>query len=866
TARESERTGRMSQGLELGPMGTFTLRVVDPVYDGRKLLGYLELGQEIDAVMSSLKETAQIEIITLIEKKHLKRADWQQGMAMLSHPVDWEFLPNTAIVSNTLGEIPAQLKRIITNISQESVPSDAKVKLGDKDYSYWSMPLKDAADRAVGSLFLIHDTHPELSKTRTEMKIIGMIFLGWAMLLGALFYLILGKVDRKLERAKRRTAEEGKRREALQDQHLEELEKEIEAHEKTSQSLASTNARLEHLLMASPAVIYSREVENKHAPTFMSENIMNVIGYNARNFTTDPAFWAEHIHPEDRKKAISGISHAIEQGSHELEYRILGRDGTYRWILDSQKLLRGANGEPHEIVGFMVDITDRKEVEASTMNAERRISLHFQQTPLGIIEWNRDFEVISWNPAAENIFGYDAREAMGRSARDLIIPEEAQEHIDGIWHDLLQAQGGTRSTNANVTKDGRKIFCDWYNTTLVDPAGRVIGVASQVEDITERKILENAHLRANRALKTLSACNGSLIRAENPDSLRHDICQVLVESANYQLAWIGYAENNPEKSIKVVACAGDSTGYLDEIAISWGNNELGNGPSGAAIRSGCTQIVKNIEQHHEFFPWAEVARKNNFVSTVSIPLMNGDEGFGCISIYSSEPNAFDADEMALLEEMADDLSFGLETLQVHKERDQAHASLSNALLETVRAIALTVEKRDPYTSGHQNRVANLATGIAVKLGLDEDRTEGIRLGATIHDIGKIYVPAEILNRPGKLTEHEFGMIKSHPQVGYDIVSDVKFPWPVKEMILQHHERLDGTGYPNGLKENEIALEAKIIAVADTVEAITSHRPYRPALGIDNGLDEIRKKAGSWYDKSVVDACISLFKEDGFDWK
>jgi putative nucleotidyltransferase with HDIG domain len=401
---------------------------------------------------------------------------------------------------------------------------------------------------------------------------------------------------------------------------------------------------------------------------------------------------------------------------------------------------------------------------------------------------------------------------------------------------------------------------------LVDPAGKVIGVASQVEDITERKLLEAANLRAKRARKTLSACNGALVRAEDPDTLRQDICRVLVESANYQLAWIGYAENNPEKTVCVVAFAGDHAGYLDEITVSWGDSELGYGPGGTAIRTGRVQIVKDIENHPEYGPWAEPARKYNFLSSTSIPLMNGNESFGSINIYSSESNAFDQEEMVLLEEMAEDLSFGLDTLDIRRERDEAHASLAGALLETVRAIALTVEKRDPYTSGHQNRVAVLATAIAVKLGLNKNRTEGIRLGGSIHDIGKIYIPAEILNRPGKLTEHEFGMIKSHPKVGYEIVGDIQFPWPVKEMVLQHHERLDGTGYPNGLKENEIALEAKIIAVADVVEAITSHRPYRPALGIEVGMEEIRNKAGIWFDRDVVDACTSLFEEDGFDWE
>jgi len=173
--------------------------------------------------------------------------------------------------------------------------------------------------------------------------------------------------------------------------------------------------------------------------------------------------------------------------------------------------------------------------------------------------------------------------------------------------------------------------------------------------------------------------------------------------------------------------------------------------------------------------------------------------------------------------------------------------------------------KDPYTAGHQQRVAQLAVAIAREMGFDADRVEGIRLGGIIHDVGKIYVPAEILNRPGKLTAPEFEIIKSHPEVGYEIIKGVQFPWPVAQMVYQHHERLDGSGYPRQLKDAEIALEAKILAVADVVEAISSHRPYRAALGVEAGLEEIRRKRGVWYDADAVDACLKLFADGRFAW-
>ncbi len=182
---------------------------------------------------------------------------------------------------------------------------------------------------------------------------------------------------------------------------------------------------------------------------------------------------------------------------------------------------------------------------------------------------------------------------------------------------------------------------------------------------------------------------------------------------------------------------------------------------------------------------------------------------------------------------------------------------------TIKAFASTVEKKDPYTAGHQRKVAELSREIAKGLGLFSDEVEGIYFAGLVHDIGKIAVPSEILTKPGKLTEIEFELLKTHPQVGYDILKDIEFPWPIAEMVLQHHERLDGSGYPQGLKDGEIILGARIIGVADVVEAMSSHRPYRPALGIDKALSEIRSGRGRLYDSDVVDMCIKLFMECGF---
>jgi PAS domain S-box-containing protein/putative nucleotidyltransferase with HDIG domain len=201
--------------------------------------------------------------------------------------------------------------------------------------------------------------------------------------------------------------------------------------------------------------------------------------------------------------------------------------------------------------------------------------------------------------------------------------------------------------------------------------------------------------------------------------------------------------------------------------------------------------------------------------------------------------------------------------RVEQELKQSIEKLRRLLEEIVNVLASTAEMRDPYTAGHQRRVTVLACAIAEEMGLSEEQIEGIRLAALIHDIGKIYVPAEILSKPGRLTETEFSLIKAHPEVGHDALKSIEFPWPVAQIVLQHHERMDGSGFPQGLSEGEILLEARVLAVADVVEAMSSHRPYRPAHGIEKALEEISERKGVLYDSRVVDACLKLFTEKEF---
>jgi PAS domain S-box-containing protein len=204
-----------------------------------------------------------------------------------------------------------------------------------------------------------------------------------------------------------------------------------------------------------------------------------------------------------------------------------------------------------------------------------------------------------------------------------------------------------------------------------------------------------------------------------------------------------------------------------------------------------------------------------------------------------------------------------ERKQAEEKLKDTLESLRRAVNTTIRVMVSAVETRDPYTAGHQARSADLARAIATEMGLPQDKIDGIRIAGSIHDIGKLSIPAEILSKPGKLSEIEFSLIKEHSRSGYEILKDVESPWPLAQIVYQHHERMDGSGYPRKLKGNDILIEARIMAVADVVESMASHRPYRAALGINAALEEIEKNRGTHYDADVADACLRLFREKGF---
>jgi len=393
-------------------------------------------------------------------------------------------------------------------------------------------------------------------------------------------------------------------------------------------------------------------------------------------------------------------------------------------------------------------------------------------------------------------------------------------------------------------------------------------IAVGVKSIRFEKRLEESNQKLQKLYSLQSVIrdiNQFLLRTTDEKELYQKICDMLIKLEFVRFTWVGLAE---EKSfgIKPVAYAGAEEGFLSKIKVKYDDSKFGNDPAGSAIKTGKPLVISDIKTDPRYIPWREEALKRGFVSDIALPLIHEGKVIGVMNIYSGIKEVFAQEEVEFLSEVANDIAVGIKSIRLENDLQKRNRQLQKSMESVIFIMGKIGESKDPYTAGHQKRVTQLATAIAKKMRLSEEKIEAIRFASLIHDIGKVGIPSEILSKPTKLNENEFALIKDHPSICYNIIKDVHLPWEVADIVWQHHERLDGSGYPRRLKDKEILLEAKILCVADVVEAMSSHRPYRPALGIDKALEEISMNKGKLYDPDVVDACVKLFKEDGFKFK
>lgn len=355
--------------------------------------------------------------------------------------------------------------------------------------------------------------------------------------------------------------------------------------------------------------------------------------------------------------------------------------------------------------------------------------------------------------------------------------------------------------------------------------------------------LERQVFERTRALRTLSAGNQAVVHASDEGELIQQMCHAIVHEGGYLAA---RAELDESEIHHCSASEGSDHGGCQQ----WVN---GMTPAEGPLLTPAANPLQGK-------PICKCGAR----FALELPIRDNGDILGRLLVFADKLESFsEAKNVSLLQEMAGDLGYGVVTLRARAEHLRNRERQERSFAQTIEALAATIEVRDPYTAGHQRRTTAIAEAIGRRMGLDEDRLKGLHIAGTIHDIGKISVPSSLLSKPGKLSDVEFAIIQLHPQTGYEILKGIEFPWPVADIVRQHHERQDGSGYPKGLHGKDILLEARILAVADMLEAISSHRPYRPALGIAFAIEELKKQSGSKLDSEVVACCVQLVEAGEF---
>ncbi|MGA9047625.1 MAG: PAS domain S-box protein [Dehalococcoidia bacterium] len=595
----------------------------------------------------------------------------------------------------------------------------------------------------------------------------------------------------------------------------------IAERKQAEQALRESEAHYRLLAEHTTDSVWLMDMNRK--PTYLSPSVEKVRGFTHQEIMDMPL--EQTLTPESLKlsselffKELPKIEADPDYNPvHMLDLEYYCKDGTTIWAENKFYIIRDKNGKPVSILGEGRDVTPRKRAEEALQQSEKQYHDMIDFLPIAAFEVDTAANLVSFNQTALKVFGYseeDYREGM--NALQFFSPEEWQR----VGENLEKVIQGTSIPGQEfifLRKDG-STFTGLIYAAPVIRQNKPVGVRGAIVDITERKLAEQTLRESEEKFKNI---------------VEHISDIFFILDSNHELVYIS-PQVKSALGYTMEEMRGNRRSYLTDSPL----NQAGHEKTQLAMTTGEKQPPYLQEYVHR-------DGTKRLVEINESPLKNAKgEVIGIVGA------ARDVTERKISEE----------------KLAKSYQSLKKTLNDAINTLVKIVEMRDPYTAGHQQKVADLSTAIAREMKLEDTRIDQIRMAATIHDIGKMFVPSDILSKPGKLSDMEFRLVKTHSQHGYDIVKGMDFPCSVAEAVLQHHERLDGSGYPNRLKGEDTLLEAKILTVADVVEAISSHRPFRQALGIDKALEEISKNKGKLYEPDVVGVCVELFKSGKFEFK
>lgn len=559
-----------------------------------------------------------------------------------------------------------------------------------------------------------------------------------------------------------------------------------------------------------PGMVFCCRNDNNRTIEFISEACINITGYKPSDLIINNKIaYRRIIHPEDKNMVISQLKKAVKENRKiNLKYRIITAKNKVKWVSEISRVLLFPPSDLILLEGYVRDITREEQAIESYKESEERYRLIFETSPVGIAVVNNMGVITDISDTVLDFTGFKRKDLVGKHFTKLktLRTSDIPGYIN-IFTRLILGKN-IKPMLLNWKHKNGKIFTGEVRTSLIKKNKKITGIQIIITNRTD-------FIKIEKKLKDSEEFNKSIL--DNSTS------PIYVMSTDKTMEYINpaFEKLTGFSSREIIGGRPPRPYWIKDMTDTYTKS----------IEKVITRGINNIE-----LPFVNKNGKKFWVNAVERSIKSGEK-----------------------------IKYILGNFVDITERKETFDRLEKALDDTIYTLSSIVETRDPYTAGHQKRVTTLAVKIAKELKFDEKKIRSIEIAARLHDIGKINIPPSILSKPGKLSEIEFNIVKTHPGVGSEIVKKIDFRYPVAEIILQHHEREDGSGYPKGLKGKDIIPEAKIIGVADVVEAMSSHRPYRPARGMDEAIDEIRKNKGKLYDPMVVDACIKVLKSRNFSF-
>lgn len=671
-----------------------------------------------------------------------------------------------------------------------------------------------------------------------------------AIRLGACDYLLWPvQQEFELEVLIRRTLERGRLMNENQryHEHLQEL---VQAY---TNDIRESKERYKRLLSSLTSYVYTVNISKDGSmETIHRSGCERLTGYSVNDYNTNSNLWYRTIHEEDRQKVLDMVQLILTQSGHQtLEHRICHKDGSVRWVMNTLVPCY-VSGALISYDGIISDITERKNAEQALMASEAKLRTHFERMPIGCIVLDSKMRVTSWNPAAEMIFGYKAEEIVGKTVYKKITPVD---DWASVCRSLMVGEVITKGENVNITKDGRRINCAWTNSPLYDADGSVSGILSMCQDITERKKSEEQlkhHMDNLAALSTIDeAINSSLdLRITLKVLLQETLKQLKVDASSVLLL------DPYSQTLEYKAGMGFSSNWINFAKV-----RLGESYAGKVAKERKILIVRDIGKVEQEISPNKLFSSEKFQAYFGVPLIAKGQVKGVLEIFNRHTLDPDEEWLGFVEAFANQAAIAIDNAEMYDSLQTSHSELLLAYDTTIEGWSRALDYRDKETDGHSRRVTDMTVRIARAMGIGKDKLIHIRRGALLHDIGKLGVPDNILLKPGKLSKEEFCIMKKHTEIAFRLLSPIEFLRPAMDIPYYHHERWDGSGYPMGLKCEEIPLAARIFAFVDVWDALLSDRPYRPAWPVEKVKEYIRSQAGTHFDPGMVDVIEQIMFEE-----